>query len=63
MLAQMVKFEVVVRYRNANESVDRYTNCTVRQIVTVHPVDELSILDELGQIAARVDAQYTKEHF
>ena len=55
--------KVIVRYRNANENVDRYTNRAVRQIVIVHPVDELSILEEMGQIAAKADAQYTKEHF
>ena len=31
----------VVKYRNHNESVDRFTNRAVREIIMIHPVDEL----------------------
>ena len=42
---------VVVRYRNASESVDRTTTRSVRTIVVIHRVDELNIMQELGNAA------------
>ena len=42
--------KVQVKYRNHNESVDRFTWRSVRQLVVIHPVDELSIINELGKI-------------
>jgi hypothetical protein len=45
----------VIKYRNANEAVDRFTNRAVREIVVIHPVDELSILTELSQIQTYVN--------
>ena len=48
---------VVVKYRNSSENVDRETNRSVRQLVMIHPIEELSILQELGEIATLVDAK------
>jgi len=36
-----------VRYRNHGENVDRYTFRAVRKLVMIHPVDELSLNEEL----------------
>jgi hypothetical protein len=42
---------VVLRYRNSSESVDRTTTRSVRTIVVIHRVDELNIMQELGNAA------------
>ena len=42
---------VVLRYRNASESVDRTTTRSVRKIVVIHRIDELNIMEELGKAA------------
>ena len=44
-----------VRYRNHDESFDRTTRRTVRQLIVIHRVDELNIVYELGQIATIAD--------
>ena len=41
---------VQVKYRNHNENIDRCTWRTVRQLIIIHPVDELSIMEELGTL-------------
>ena len=47
--------KATVRYRNSTEAVDRFTNRAVRQLIVIHPVDELNIMEELGQIATFAD--------
>ena len=42
--------KVKVKYRNANENVDRETFRSVRQLVMVHPVDEIDIIQEINNI-------------
>ena len=42
--------KVKVKYRNANENVDRETFRSVRQLVMVHPVDEKDIIQEINNI-------------
>ena len=42
---------VVLRYRNALESIDRTTTRSVRTIVVIHRLDELNIMEELGNAA------------
>ena len=37
-----------VKYRNSNENVDIFTWRAVRQLVLIHPIDELSIMEELN---------------
>ena len=48
---------VVIKYRNHNENFDRYSNRAVREIVVIHPVDELSIMTELADVATFVNMQ------
>ena len=42
---------VVLRYRNASEHIDRFTTRSVRSIVVIHRIDELNIMEELGNAA------------
>lgn len=42
---------VVIRYRNSSENVDRTTTRAVRSVVVIHRVDELSIMEALGNAA------------
>ena len=48
---------VIVKYRNHNESFDRFTNRAVREITVIHPVDELSIMEELADMQTFVNMQ------
>ena len=41
---------VKVKYRNANENVDRETFRSVRQLLMIHPVDEKYIIPEINNI-------------
>ena len=50
--------EAIVRYRNSTEAVDRFTNRAVRQLIVIHPMDELNMMEELGQIATFADMQH-----
>ena len=40
----------VIKYKNFNESVYRYTNPAVRELVVIRGVDELDIVQQLGEI-------------
>ena len=40
-----------IEYQNHNESVKRITNRGSRDIVVIHPIDEMGILFQLGTIA------------
>ena len=42
---------VVIRYRNADEDVDRETTRSARSVVVIHGIDELNIMEELGNAA------------
>jgi hypothetical protein len=42
--------EIEVEYQNSNESIKRTTRRGVREVVLVHPVDELGIIREIGQL-------------
>ena len=48
---------VIIKYRNHNEAFDRFSNRAVREIVVIHPVDELSIMTELANIQTFVNMQ------
>ena len=52
--------KVHVRYRNASENVDRITFRSARSIVVIHPVDEINVMQQLGQIASGVDRERQK---
>ena len=47
--------KVSVKYRNSNENIDRFTTRSAREIIVIHPVDELNLIQELGKIAISVD--------
>ena len=47
-----------VRYRNATEGVDRKTKRAVRSLVIIHRVDEIDLMEELGEAALKVDGFY-----
>ena len=47
--------KVILRYQNSNENVDRETYRSVRELVVIHRIDELDILQELGEIANAAD--------
>ena len=42
---------VVVKYRNNNENVDRFTTRAVRELVLIHPIDEVHMMEELGKMS------------
>ena len=46
---------VTLKYRNHNEGVNRETRRAVRQLIVIHKVDELNIIQELGKVATAVD--------
>ena len=46
---------VTIKYRNHNEDFDRETRRATRQLVIIHRVDELNILQELGEISTIAD--------
>ena len=43
--------KVVIKYRNSSENIDHFTTRAVRDLVLIHPVDEIHIMEELGNIA------------
>ena len=47
----------VIKYRNHNESTDWYTNRAVREIVMIHPIDELDIITELCDLHKNVESE------
>ena len=46
---------VIIRYRNSNEGIDRKTRRSVRNIVMIHPVDELDLHKQLADAALRAN--------
>ena len=46
-----------VRYRNASETTNRTTCRSVRSLIVIHPVDEVDVTQELGEIAIQVDIE------
>ena len=51
-----------VLYRNSSEMVDRTTNRATRQLVRIHSVDDLDIIQELGEVATVYDMKYKLDH-
>ena len=43
--------KVIVKYRNNNENVDRFTTRAVRELVLIHPIDKVHVMEELGRMA------------
>ena len=50
--------KVSVTYRNHHENINRETQRTARELVVIHAVDELNIIEELGKIALSTDMMY-----
>ena len=50
--------KVIVRYRNHQEKVDRYTTRSVRDRVLIHPIDQLNLIEELGKVALITNKEY-----
>ena len=48
--------EAVVRYRNHIEQLNCTTFRAARSLVVIHEVDEINVMQELGEIACQVDA-------
>ena len=48
--------KVKVKYRNHSENVDRVTYRSARSLVIIHSVDEINIMQQLGEIAQKADA-------
>ena len=44
-----------VRYHNNNENTNRITFCSVRHLIVIHQIEEINILQELGEISNFVD--------
>ena len=42
--------KVVIKYRNNSKNTDRFTTRAVHDLVLIHPVDEIHIMEELGNI-------------
>ena len=49
--------QLFISYRNSTEAVDQFTNRAVRQLTVIHPMDELSMMEELVKIATFADMQ------
>ena len=52
--------KVIVEYVNSNEKTRRETRRSVREIVVIHPVEELGIIRELGEISTWVDMKRSR---
>ena len=52
---------VNVEYRNNKESVNRETVRPVRELVVIHKIDELNIVQELGLIASSADLKFKND--
>ena len=50
--------KVTVRFRNHQENVDGYTKISVRDLVLIHPNDELNLMEELGKVASIANKEY-----
>ena len=45
----------IVEYQNHNEDCKRESRRAIRDLVMVHPIDELGLIREIGEIATWVD--------
>ena len=50
--------EVIVRYVNHQENVYWYITRSVRDLVLIHPIDELNLMEELGKVASIANKEY-----
>ena len=43
--------KVTIKYRNSSKNIDHFTTHAVHELVLIHPVDEIHIIEELGNVA------------
>ena len=43
--------KVIIKYRNSSKNIDHFTTHAVHELVLIHPVDEIHIMEELGNVA------------
>ena len=55
--------KVIVRYRNHNEDIDRYSNRTARGLIVIHRIDETNIMEEIGEVSRMVELQRQNTSF
>ena len=48
----------IVRYRNHQENVDRYKTRSVRDLMLIHPIDELNLMEEFGKVTSIANKEY-----
>ena len=51
-----------VLYRNSSEMIDQTTTRAARQLVRNHSINELDIVQELGEVATIYDLKYKLQH-
>ena len=54
---------VTVKYQNATENVSHTTFRAVRKLVIIHRVDEIDLMEELGEAAVGVAAYFLRMEF
>lgn len=50
--------KAIIKYRNNNEKSFRTTNRSVRELIVIHPVDELNIISEINEVSLSIDAKF-----
>ena len=50
--------KVIVRYRNHQENIDQYTIRPVPDLLLIHPINELNLMEELGKVALIANKEY-----
>ena len=51
---------VTVKYRNAAKNVSRTTFRAVRKLIIIHRVDEIDLMQELGEAALKVSTYFLR---
>ena len=49
--------KVKVKYRNHNESVDRFTTRSIRTLVVIRRYNESSVMEELNELSRYVESR------
>ena len=49
--------KVKVKYRNHNESVDRFTTRAIRTLVVIRRYNESSVMEELNELSRYVESR------
>ena len=47
--------KIEIEYQNHTENVKRYTNRGTREVVVIHPIDELGLIRELNNLALNLN--------